>query len=309
LLVQARLTLVERLRARRVEIERAVLARVCSISDPVYTQDAGYVDGLHSTVSVVVDFALAAIRHELGDSPARRRAECVRGLLAGEPVDVSALAYEFDAWHVGVVAHGEDAEGIVRGLAGALDRRALVVAGEAPGSVWAWLGGARRLAVERVLGALEKARSQTAVTASLGEPMRGLAGWRLTHRQAAAALPVAMRSGVSTVRYGHVALLASALKDELLSASLREMYLAPLESDRDGGRALRETLRAYFATERNVSSAAIALGVKRHTVTNRLRAIEERLERSLSSCATDIEVALRLEDIRSHGSTLHGETA
>jgi DNA-binding PucR family transcriptional regulator len=60
---------------------------------------------------------------------------------------------------------------------------------------------------------------------------------------------------------------------------------------------LRHTLRAYFAAERNVSSAAAALGVTRQTVTNRLRVIEETLDRPLGVWATEIEAALRMEEL------------
>src|SRR4029077_15954907 len=99
------------------------------------------------------------------------------------------------------------------------------------------------------------------VALAIGEPAEGLAGWRQSHRQGAAAFNVARRRWKPIVRYADVALLASAMQDELLVSSLRQLYLEPLEAERDGGRVARETLRAYFGTERNVSSAAAALGV------------------------------------------------
>jgi DNA-binding PucR family transcriptional regulator len=90
--------------------------------------------------------------------------------------------------------------------------------------------------------------------------------------------------------------LASILRDDLGTISLRHLYLEPLESGRDGGKVARETLRAYFATERNISSTAATLGVDRRTVTNRIRAIEELFGRPLGDFATDLETALRLAD-------------
>ena len=116
---------------------------------------------------------------------------------------------------------------------------------------------------------------------TIGEPGEGLSGWRLSHRQAKAALQVAERRGQAVLRYADVALLASVLRDDLLVTSLRQLYLEPLERARDGGKAARETLRAYFAAERNVSSTAAVLGVDRRTVTNRMRAIEELFDRPL----------------------------
>jgi DNA-binding PucR family transcriptional regulator len=130
---------------------------------------------------------------------------------------------------------------------------------------------------------------------TVGEPGEGLAGWRFSHRQAKAALPIAERGGEAIVRYAEVALLASVSRDDLLAGSLRQLYLEPLEAARDRGKAARDTLRAYFAAERNVSSTAAALGVDRGTVTNRLRAVEDLIGRPLKEVATELETALRLE--------------
>ena len=98
------------------------------------------------------------------------------------------------------------------------------------------------------------------------------------------------------LRYADVALLASVLRDDLAVASLHELYLEPLERERDGGRAARETLRAYFAAERNISSTAAALGIDRRTVTNRIRAFEELFGRSIKECAAELEIALQLDE-------------
>ncbi|HXR60492.1 MAG TPA: helix-turn-helix domain-containing protein, partial [Solirubrobacterales bacterium] len=133
----------------------------------------------------------------------------------------------------------------------------------------------------------------TTVSLALGEPGMGLAGWRTSHRQASAAFPIAVRGGKQVVRYADVAILSSMIRDDLLVSSLHALCLAPLADGADGGAVARETLHAYFCAERNVSSAAAALGVTRRTVSNRLRAIEERV--ALSVDAIEIEVALRLE--------------
>lgn len=97
--------------------------------------------------------------------------------------------------------------------------------------------------------------------------------------------------------YADVALLASVLRDEMLARSLIEIYLAPLECQRDGGRMLRDTLRAYLAAGRNASSAAAALGVARNTLESRLRTIEQSLTLPLSACLSELEVALRFEEL------------
>jgi PucR C-terminal helix-turn-helix domain/GGDEF-like domain len=233
-----------------------------------------------------------------------RLLERVRLLLAGEDRDGDVepgvlgrdFDYDLDGEHLGVLAEGPDAARAVRELAARLDRRLLSVpCGER--SVWAWLGGRQRLPpeeLERVLAI--GAVAPTGVVLALGEPGRGIEGWRLTHRQAQATLLVATRRSESggVTRYGDVALLAAALADEMLARSLTEVYLAPLEDVRGGGSALLQTLHAYLGAGRSASSAAAALGVVRNTVDNRLRTVEERLGRTLHPWPAELEIALRL---------------
>lgn len=235
---------------------------------------------------------------EAGSRPtgvAERRRECVKRLLAGELVDRSELGYDLEAHHLAMVVKGEGGQELIRELGATLDRRLLAVRREEE-PIWAcWLGGRNPLTAERAVRTLGDSLPE-GVFVAVGEPGEGLAGWRFSHRQAKAALPVAERGGQPVLRYGDVALLASVLGDDLVATSLRQLYLAPLERARDGGKIARETLRAYLAAERNISSAAAALGVDRRTVANRIRTIEGLLSRSLQASATDLEIALRLDD-------------
>lgn len=371
--------LVERLRARRGEIEQTILNRAHAISDPADTSDPAYAEGLRDSVSTALDYGLAAVaahpeqqpmpppgllaqarlaarsdvgldvvlrryfagyalladalaeeaEGELGPaqlkclmrgqasifdqllaaisaeysqeaenrpmSSERRRAAQVRRLLAGELIDTTDFDYPFDrdCTHLGLVATGPDVRQALLDLAGALDRRLLVVqSGEV---VWAWLGSRWELDSWQSLQRHLAASWPSSLSLAIGEPGKGVYGWRLTHRQAAVTLPIALRGSSSVVRYAHVALLASAASDDLLAPSLRQLYLDPLSEERDGGKLARETLQAYFAADRHASSAAAALGVNRNTVTSRLRAIERRLGHSLGPHLAELEVALKLE--------------
>jgi PucR C-terminal helix-turn-helix domain/GGDEF-like domain len=230
----------------------------------------------------------------------QRLLERVRILLAGEHADAGPapagpggeLDYDLTGQHLGVIALGAGGEAAMRALAQRLRRRLLWVAPERE-VVWAWLGGRDALPAAD----LERAcAAQTEGDASmvLGEPAVGVEGWRLTHRQAQAALLVVQRRPRRLTRYADVALLAAALDDAVLARSLNDICLAPLEGARGGAPVLHETLRAYFAAERNASSAASALGIARSTVESRLRTVEERLGRPLHTCAAELEVALRL---------------
>ena len=376
-LEQGRRELAERLRARRGEIEEALLTRTYAIADPSEIADPEYAQGLRAAVSAALEYAFEGIERgeervppvptvllaqarlaarngvpldtvlrryfagysllsyfiveEVGDgdlmrgpelqrqlasqaalfdrllaaiseehmresetlhlSSEQRRTERVERLLAGELVETSGLTYEFGGWHLGLVASGAGAERAIRELAAGTDCRLLLLRREEE-MLWAWLGARQR--IDPAEPSRSASRPDADSVLAIGEPGEGLAGWRLTHRQAAAALTIARRGGEATVRYADVALLASVLQDDLLAISLRQLYLAPLEEGRDDGALLRRTLLSYFEHERNAASAAAALGVTRQTVNNRLRMIEEKIGRPIGRCASELEIALRL---------------
>jgi PucR C-terminal helix-turn-helix domain/GGDEF-like domain len=255
---------------------------------------------LHRSQSTKLDRLIAAISEEYAreaslriDTSERRRADVVRRFLEGELVDTSELAYDFDGNHLGLVAVGVGASQALQRVADSLDRR-LLLARPDETTAWAWLGGRRAFDPAAMVGHFDE-NLPGDVSVAMGEPGKGRTGWSLTHRQAAAALPIALRSAERLVRYGDVALVASILRDDLLATSLRQLYLAPLEQERDGGETLRKTLRAYFLADGNISSAAAALGVNRHTVASRLRTVEEKFDFPVDSRAADLEAALQLD--------------
>jgi hypothetical protein len=250
-----------------------------------------------------------------GRSREHRLLERVRMLLAGEHSDGDAAApggvdreldYDLDGGHLGVVARGAGCEQVLRGVAQALDWRLLCVApGE--GVVWAWLGGRHSPTVAELERAIREGEGNGGVSfggerdggvsLAVGESARGLEGWRVTHRQAQDAMVVAARRPRALTRYADVALLAIVLKDEELSRTLIEVYIAPLVDARGGGDVLLQSLRAYLAAEGSVSSVAVVLGVARKTVESRLRTVEERLGRTLHPCPVELEVALLLDEL------------
>lgn len=228
-------------------------------------------------------------------SSEQRRAERIRRLLAGELIDSTDLEYELEDWHIGAVAAGDGAADALQELACSLDRRPLLVRRD-DGTIWGWLGcrrkGDQAHAYERI--ATEWCDE---MRLAVGEPAKGREGWRLSHRQARMAFPLARPGRASVIRYGEVALAASIAQDDLLSSSLRQLYLDPLSEDRDGGRSLRQTLRAYFAAERNISSTSAALHISRQTVRKRLEKVEAILDRDIRDCAAELEAALQLDEL------------
>lgn len=262
--------------------------------------------GLLRTQSTLVDSLLAAVADEhsrtvaslrTDASASARRLRTIEHLLdGGDPGPAPELRYDFDGSHVALLAAGPGVNEFLQALAASLDRVLLFAAAPGQPAAWAWLGGRRPLEMDDLLAELA-ARHPAEVLLTVGEPGEGLTGWRLSHRQARAAWPIARHGRYAVARYADVALLASVLQDQLLVDSLQTLYLEPLEGGRDGGETLRETLRAYFAAERSAASASAALGVSRQTVGKRLRAIEYRLGRPLGGCAAALEAALQIEEL------------
>jgi PucR C-terminal helix-turn-helix domain/GGDEF-like domain len=228
----------------------------------------------------------------------QRRFESVKRLLSGDLIDASALDYEFERHHLGMVGYGTDAASAVRELAHGFDRHLLLVQCDGD-RFWGWLGSRRRIEAEAVAEfalAVASVLSDGEILA-IGEPGTGFAGWCLTHRQAKAGLLVARAAGTPVVRYSEVALLAAILQDDVVATSLRELYLNPLERGADGGEVLRDTLKAYFAAGGHTSSAAATLGVSRRTISNRLRDVEDRLGSPVEKRAGELQVALMLAEV------------
>jgi hypothetical protein len=250
--------------------------------------------------ATVFEQLLAAVGDEYGRerrpaSPDQRLAERIERLLAGELVRTSDLAYDFEGWHLAVILVGANAADVLRKLATRVGCSLLSVNRDGE-EAWGWLGSRQRLDPSRILEIhpLLDLRVELLV---LGEPSTGMRGWRLTHKQAKAALPVALRGEETAIRYSDVAVLAAIAQDDLLAETIRELFFKPLASERDGGEMLRQTLRAYFGAGRNAASAAAALGVSRNTVASRLRIVEERIGRPFARWALELEMALRLEDL------------
>jgi hypothetical protein len=266
-----------------------------------YASERTVLRGVFGTLGALLDHFTALMAHEyqreverMARSPEVRRMERVQGLLAGRRVDAAGLGYELDAWHLGVIARGAKAAETVRTLAAGLGRELLSVS-RSRETVWAWLGGQRALDVAEIERQLS-AKKPVGVSLAVGAAGRGIDGWRLTHRQAQAAMLVALHRPQMLTRYADVSLLAAVLRDGELARSLVEIHLSPLDGQKDGA-VSRETLRAYFATGCNAATAAAALSVDRHTVERRLHTVETRLGRALHTCHAELEVALRLQEL------------
>jgi len=254
------------------------------------------------TQSVLLDHFIAIIVAEykreverIRKLPDGRLGERIRKLLKGDADEDPELLYSLRVWHVGVIASGEGTEMQIRDLGERLGCQVLCVPG-GDDTTWAWIGKRGGLSVSELERALRRDAAQVASFA-LGEARQGIEGWRLTHREAQAAMCVMAIRPQSVTRSRDAILTAAVLQDPALAKSLIETYLTPLDEGNRAGTVLRETLRAYFKANQNAVAAALALEVDRHTVERRLRTVEERLDQPLPFCRPQLQVALEAEQL------------
>lgn len=268
-------------------------------------ESAGSLDGIRAEILQLLERLTAAIEHEyvqererVMHTPDEHRAELVQRLLSEEgpfeAADMAELDYDVhSSWHLGLVATGAGADQFIRRLGARYGRSLLVVSVD--GNVWAWLGARTRPAAADIERLSMNAEVRTPL--AVGEPGRGIDGWRLTHEQAQDALRIALRRSERFAYYADDRVLAATLPNDTLVRSLKQAYLAPLGSRQDGGVTLRQTLRAYIDLECNATAAAHALKVGRQAIKGRVCTVERLIGRPLNECLGEMDVALRLEDL------------
>jgi sugar diacid utilization regulator len=206
----------------------------------------------------------------------------------------SQLDYDLAANHLAVIVTGPEPKELIRRLADQIGRDLLLLSGGEE-ETSAWWGGEEEFD-EEDLAAISAAALPREGRLALGEPARGPAGWRLSLRQARTAFGFRESRPRRFVRYREVALLAAAAGDDGLGALLRQSFLEPLLDRGPGGLDLARALRAYLDAGGDISSTALALGLPRQAVVDRLSGIEERIGRSPLRCLAELDLALRLHE-------------
>jgi hypothetical protein len=258
----------------------------------ILSEQGIHVDRLMESVSIAYGDEAALNRR----SAAQERADRIAHLLHSDSLVAPAdLDYDFDVWHLGMILIGPGGEKLARAVAETLRCR-LLPARRDQELTWAWLGNSQP-PVATDLEQCFAASAPAGVSMAIGEPRRGLDGWRQTHHEAQMAFRVMLHQPKPVTRSRDVILDSAVLKDRRLAMSLIETYLAPLDGRGNSGETLRKTLRAYFKADQNVVSAAQILGKARHTVERHLRKVEERLGQTLDTCNVQLQVALRAEEL------------
>ena len=220
-----------------------------------------------------------------------QRFQEMKTLLEADPLASSHFDLDLNLYHLGLVAWGEGADKAVRKLAAELGRPVLLRL-RLHDSWFGWISGARPL-TSHEQAQLQRFKPGDRIRIAFGLEGFGESGFRSTNHQALRAQWVA-RAGPAVIHYGDVAMEALATEAETDAKAFVAHELRGIDDGSAPSERLRETLVAYFDAELNAASAAAALGVHHQTVTNRLRAAEERLGHPLGSRQLELALALRL---------------
>jgi hypothetical protein len=258
---------------------------------------------LHRTQQALLEHLMAALEHEYYDerrsthSPEQLRIELVRRLLIEdvEPDELKDLDYELEScWHLAVIAHGPAGVETLQRAGDSRGRKLLCVSGD-DGVVWAWLGGRAKLTVAELMPLLSDGGRSSGASLAIGEPGRGLEGWRVTHEEAGIASLVARHEPCGLTRCADALPVAGALQNGAIIQMYRRTYISPLNGLYKEGQAVRRSLLAYFKHGRNASCAGQVINVTARTIQNHLNDARKVLDAPLN--LTGLEIALRLEEL------------
>ena len=256
----------------------------------------GYIDKLSDLV--VQEFGNERERMMRGAE--QLRAETVRSILAGQPIDEEGasrrLGYELGRLHVAfrVARAGSEVRGLERAVeeaAAVLDAgKPLVVAsGAARFDVWCGFYEAPRT---EALAAYEP---PPGVVVAYGTAGHGLPGFRRTHEEALNAARIASLSGHGAVTsYADVELVSLLAADLPRARTFVAAQLGQLAAPAEPIQRLRETVYAFLSSGGSATRVAKELYVHQNTVAYRIKRAEEMLGRKVTDNPLELTCALKL---------------
>ena len=263
-------------------------------------QSSAFMFAYVDKVSDVLVEEFGTERERMMRSASQLRAETVRAILAGEPIDEEVasqrLGYELGRHHVALRIASEGSE--VRGLERAVGEAAaalgageplVVASGAARFDVW-W-GSFEIPATD----GLEDYEPPPGVLVAFGRPGKGIAGFRGSHTEALQAARIASLSGGATVTsYASVELVSLLAGDLPRARAFVVGQLGPLASTAEPAQRLRDTLLAFLAFRGSATRAAKDLYVHQNTVAYRVKRAEELLGRKVSESPIELTCALKI---------------
>jgi DNA-binding PucR family transcriptional regulator len=247
-------------------------------------------------------------------SAAASQAETISTILAGQPVDIDVatrrLRHEVRRVHVAAIAwleaheEGRNTQAIlesaIRDVAAAIGNQKPLVHPLGILSAAAWISSHSDIPSK----VLDELRFRTAnapgVRMAIGEPARGIAGFRSSHLEALEAQRIARLAGGdvgSVTRYANISLRAIATIDIEQSRVFVQRELGRLASTDETTRRLADTLRAYLDENCSRGRTAKRLHIHENTVAYRIRQAEELLGRPLEKRTLELRTALALAEL------------
>jgi len=314
ILVRRGITLATLLRAYRVGHawlwdcwSQALHDRIVDPEDLVaaHERSSAFMFGYIDAVSSVLVPEYGTERERLMRSAEEQRAETVRSILAGEPIDedVAArrLGYELRRHHVAlrVSGRGRELSGLERAageVAAILGAGEPLVVGSGSASIDVWCGAFAAPRPEAV-AALDRYPLPDRVLVAAGRPGEGIDGFRRSHTEAVKAARVAALAGGSAaavVRFERVELVSLLANDLPGARALVAARLGPLAAATEPAARLRETVLALLIASGNKSRVAKELYVHHNTVAYRVKRAEELLGRRVTEEPIELTCALML---------------
>jgi hypothetical protein len=263
----------------------------------------GYVDRISSQVAA--EYVAELDRRQ---NRARAvRADAVRSLLAGEPVQLAAaelaLSHRLAARQLAFVCWAEHADLDLAPAGAAVaaelgSRRPLLVSDGAQ-ALWGWVASTTPLeprpgGVSEAIGA----RGEP-IHVAFGESHDGPAGFRESHEEALRTrrvVELAGRRAPSVTCFADVAVVDALSRDLVAARSLVARELGGLADDGPREREERAALLAVLDAQGGLAGAAAALGLHRNTVLQRVKRAEARRGRQASEGVLELHAALRLAE-------------
>lgn len=209
------------------------------------------------------------------------------------------LGYRMRATHVGLLLTADERRAVTAAV-GEMGERSgswgsLVV--QSDGGTWfAWLGYHDGVDAGR-LDRLRRTASALGGPTTIGEPGRGLAGFRRTHRTArrTAELRPTLYRSPSCLCARDLRLETFLLENPESARRFVRDELGELAGGSERAQRIRETLLTWLSVG-SQAKAATELGVHENTVRMRVRVAAEELGTALSERRTELLVALRLRE-------------
>jgi PucR C-terminal helix-turn-helix domain/GGDEF-like domain len=241
-------------------------------------------------------------RERMLRSAEQLRADTVRSILGGDPVDTEAasgrLGYELRRHHVAmrVSSGANEVEGLERAVAeaaGALGDTGPLVIPSGAARFDVWCGSFEPPATD----ALERYEPPPRVLVAFGKPGKGVGGFRNSYGEAKQAARIGALVGETkpqVTSYARVELVSLLASDLPRARAFVTGQLGPLAVSGGTTERLRETVLAFLVSGGSPTRVAAELFVHKNTVAERIKRAEELLGHGVTEKPVELEAALTL---------------